>query len=612
MESVSFLKPPPLIETLKNQNLNKFCDYHEDRGHNTNDCYQLKKQIKEVMASGKLAHLVKDIYRNNQWNVNQRRNNVKVINMIREEGSRKGPFEEGTSCLMNKLTFLAITRSQLMDEPIILEGITKGIQVRRILVDGGSSLEIMYEHYFRNLDVNIRSRIGRCKASMIGFSGETYHPLGVIDLRVTMGREARSKTVLMEFAIIKLRSSYNIIIGRTKMRSLGAIGSTIHSKIKFLTNHGVITMETSREALREFKHLEKNKEDAEEVATLSHERPDQYVTMGATLTTNCKQLLEDILRENMEDMYPFPEEGEELASLMGYPYKCFFRLPKEYSQIRMAEDDEEKVGFHTEEGVYCFTYMPKELKNSDTSEDDGKDLSRSKRTKKFGNTLGRNSNKKQRSSLKDRKEIRQVANVVHSKRRRRPDAMSTAKKQDNKFCAIGREGRNPDTYFLCKEAIEEGLGVGIILVSPEEKMYSYVIRLKFKAPNYAMDCEALLAGLAASANQGVKDLHVFIDSLTLVAQVEGNHTPATKKERKIKRGNYGCNGPIPQVLNHTSPKNLKPKSKCVNRVGNYKARNPQLGSIGRYQNKTIGRRDKQQQESESIKQCTMNKTKLEP
>ncbi|GKF02840.1 hypothetical protein Tco_0029763, partial [Tanacetum coccineum] len=43
-----------------------------------------------------------------------------------------------------------------------------------------------------------------------------------------------------------------------------------------------------------------------------------------------------------KDMYPFPEEGEELASIMGYPYKCFLRLLKEYNQIRMAEDDEEK------------------------------------------------------------------------------------------------------------------------------------------------------------------------------------------------------------------------------------------------------------------------------
>ncbi|GKD85237.1 hypothetical protein Tco_1356391 [Tanacetum coccineum] len=201
------------------------------------------------------------------------------------------------------------------------------------------------------------------------------------------------------------------------------------------------------------------RENTKEAFTISYEHPDQYVKMGTTLTTNCKQLLVDVLRENRErrpmasegrlslkekvfhwlkeglfikvqypewiantipiklasktwkvqidysslnkvcakDMYPLPEVGEELASLMGYPYKCFLRLPKEYSQIRMAEGDEEKTGFHTEEGVYCFTHMLKELKKLRcyTSEDDGKGLSRSKRMK-HGNILERNSNKKQK------------------------------------------------------------------------------------------------------------------------------------------------------------------------------------------------------------------------
>ncbi|GKE90395.1 hypothetical protein Tco_1567870 [Tanacetum coccineum] len=50
-----------------------------------------------------------------------------------------------------------------------------------------------------------------------------------------------------------------------------------------------------------------------------------------------------------------PQEGKELASIMGYPYKCF---------LEMTEDDEEKTGFHMEEGVYCFTHMLKEVKNS--------------------------------------------------------------------------------------------------------------------------------------------------------------------------------------------------------------------------------------------------------
>ncbi|GKA52830.1 reverse transcriptase domain-containing protein [Tanacetum coccineum] len=468
MESVSFPEPPPLIGTPKKQDLNKLCDYHGDRGHNTNDCYQLKKQIKEVVALEKLAHLVKDISRNNQRNGNQKRNGVKVINMIRVEGRRKRPFRKGKSGMMNELTFPAIPR--------IRQKSCMKVEVRDSEGDQNEKPQ----------------------------SSRFYHLL--------------------------------------------------HDQI--LTNQGVVTMETSREALRECKHLER---------------------------------VQDVVQENMEidysglnkacakDMYPLPEEGEELASLMGYPYKCFLQLPKEYSQIRMAEEDDEKIGFHTEEGVYCFTHMPKELKNSAT-------------------TL-------QRMMEKDQKEIRKVTNVGHPKRRRRSNAMSTAKKRDNKLRAIGREGRNPDTCILFfrnhkvkvvidgpmeetlkisgrerrlgkwateirtydisyvqrkevegpvirkffgqgeqgleiiprLEEIEEGLGIKIILASPEEKMYLYAIRLKFKASSYAMDYEALLAGLAASANQGMKDLHVFIDSLTLVAQVEGNHTLATKQERRYKK-----------------------------------------------------------------------------
>ncbi|GJX12103.1 hypothetical protein Tco_0201962 [Tanacetum coccineum] len=301
----------------------------------------LKKQIEEVVASGKLAHLVKDIRRTNQRNGSQGRNNVNVINMIREGENCKGSFEEERYGLTDELTFPVIPRNQLTDEPIILEGIIEGNRVRRILVDGGSSSETMYEHCLRNLDVSIRLRLRRYKIPMVG----------LVTPEKTWGRE-----------------------------------------------------------------------DAKEVFTISHKRPDQYVMIGATLTTNCKQLLANVLRENIEvftwtrsgktvvprfvmehqlkiyphvepmthkrrpttpkgrlalkekvfrwlkeglirkvdysslnkvcakDMYPFPEEGEELASLMGYPYKCFLRLPKEYNQIRMAEDDEEKTGFHTEEG----------------------------------------------------------------------------------------------------------------------------------------------------------------------------------------------------------------------------------------------------------------------
>ncbi|GJY47501.1 reverse transcriptase domain-containing protein [Tanacetum coccineum] len=95
--------------------------------------------------------------------------------------------------------------------------------------------------------------------------------------------------------------------------------------------------------------------------------------------------------------------------------------------------------------------------------------------------------------------------------------------------------------YLGKEAIKEGSGVGIILVSPEEKMYSYVIRLKFKASNYAMDCEALLAGLAASANQGLATIN--LEFLNQEVSVGIKTRPSVVETNNIKEGKEASNAP---------------------------------------------------------------------
>ncbi|GJW68414.1 reverse transcriptase domain-containing protein [Tanacetum coccineum] len=483
--------------------------------------------------------------------------------MIRERGNCKRPFEEGRSGLTDELTFLAIPRNQLTDEPIVLEGIIEGNQVRRILVDGRSSSEIVYEHCFRDLDVNIRSKLRRCRAPMVGFSGETYHPLGVIDLRVIMGRERRSKTVLIECAIIKFRSSYNIIVGRTRLKSLKVVGSTIHSMIKFPTNQGIVTMETSKEALWECIweciQLKRVQGLWKEEGIIRKVRHPEWIanTIPVKLANGTWRVQVDYSSLNKvcaKDMYPFPKEGKELASLMGYPYKCFLRLPKEYNQIKMADDDEEKTrmmenvladqrGRNVE--IYLEEVVIKSKSEQHLIQDVEETLRKLKRVNIKINLITSSFGVKE-----GRKFIPKLAKLKYPIREARmsfPEEKDSWKDGLLKYGHISYIPRKEaeglvvkkflvkeSRLYLGKETIEEGSGVGIILVSPEEKMYSYDIRLKFNASNHAMDCEALLAGLAASTNQGMKDLHVFIDLLTLVAQVEGNHTPATEHERKYK------------------------------------------------------------------------------
>ncbi|GJR33200.1 reverse transcriptase domain-containing protein [Tanacetum coccineum] len=354
MEGVCFPEPPPLIGISKKQNLNKLCDYHEDRGHNTNDCYQLKKQIEEAVASGKLAHL-----------------------------KPKRPYEEERAGLTKELTFPVIPQNSLTDESIILEGMIEGHQIRRIHVDSGSSSEIMYEHCFRSFSTNVRSRLRKCKALLVGFSSETYHPLRLIDLWVTMGEAGRNKTVLIEFAIVNSQRTKESPQWKQAGNPCGSEGRWKKCWARGKKYNGISTWNKYQEY--------GNKHCCEQGITLdraANRRPTEkcgHICMGRirkdSRTTIChgastesippgqpvilkkhdsgyktriegKSVLLAEGRDNQKgpDMFPFPVEEEELASLMGYRYKCFLWLPKDNNQIRMAEDDEEKTGFHTEEG----------------------------------------------------------------------------------------------------------------------------------------------------------------------------------------------------------------------------------------------------------------------
>ncbi|GJR72122.1 reverse transcriptase domain-containing protein [Tanacetum coccineum] len=56
-----FKPPPPMVTSVEKRSNNKFCDFHNDKGHNTDGCMQLKKQMEELVRVGKISHLIKEI-----------------------------------------------------------------------------------------------------------------------------------------------------------------------------------------------------------------------------------------------------------------------------------------------------------------------------------------------------------------------------------------------------------------------------------------------------------------------------------------------------------------------------------------------------------------------
>ncbi|GJS36329.1 putative reverse transcriptase domain-containing protein [Tanacetum coccineum] len=66
----------------------RYCDYHREKGHYTNDCYRLKRQLEVALEAGKLNHLVKYVRWRGCNRGKQTRNsstNRKIINMVYEK-----------------------------------------------------------------------------------------------------------------------------------------------------------------------------------------------------------------------------------------------------------------------------------------------------------------------------------------------------------------------------------------------------------------------------------------------------------------------------------------------------------------------------------------------
>ncbi|GJY49666.1 reverse transcriptase domain-containing protein [Tanacetum coccineum] len=71
LDKGKFKPPPPMTTPVEKRNHAKFCEFHGEVGHNTDECMHLKKQIEEMLKAGKLSHLIKELKQNNEKEAGQ-------------------------------------------------------------------------------------------------------------------------------------------------------------------------------------------------------------------------------------------------------------------------------------------------------------------------------------------------------------------------------------------------------------------------------------------------------------------------------------------------------------------------------------------------------------
>ncbi|XP_028080064.1 uncharacterized protein LOC114281712 [Camellia sinensis] len=107
-------------------------------------------------------------------------------------------------------------------------------QVRHILIDQGSSCDIIYVRCYKELGL-YPNDLEQSNSPMVGFNGTPTWPLGAMNLEVQAG----TKKVNIEFKMIDTPSPYNAILGRPWLHAMRVVPSTLHQLLRFPTEQRI-------------------------------------------------------------------------------------------------------------------------------------------------------------------------------------------------------------------------------------------------------------------------------------------------------------------------------------------------------------------------------------
>ena len=122
------------------------------------------------------------------------------------------------------------------DDPLVIKAIVANKTIHRVLVDNGSSADIIFASAFDKMGIG-REKLEPDNVYLRGFSGERVLPLGSVQLVLTLGDPPCQATTTVIFLIIDALPAYNMLLGRPSLNAIRVVPSAYHMVIKFPTSN---------------------------------------------------------------------------------------------------------------------------------------------------------------------------------------------------------------------------------------------------------------------------------------------------------------------------------------------------------------------------------------
>ncbi|XP_076941684.1 uncharacterized protein LOC143611358 [Bidens hawaiensis] len=305
-ENIIFRKPQPLT-SRSFLDTKKHCSFHDDIGHNTNECTALKNEIEAAVKLGKLGHLVKGAkpgtskvpVRDNQGppkkqvkdlNVHMIQGGYKVGGKRRESEKKEWKTEP--------MIFPRIKGGPCNKNPLIITALFGHYHSQYVFFNTGSTSDIMY-------DEDDKERLKPIHAHVSGCGGEVMHPRGVISFPVTLSDGIHSRTKEVQFLVLPATSKHGISLGREAICDFNADPSTAHGAVGVPTLTGVAIIHINRhcfatESSKPRKVPKQARRTEPEKWVLNKQFPDQNVTNGPAIYEIVRTFLKQLPTKNVD------------------------------------------------------------------------------------------------------------------------------------------------------------------------------------------------------------------------------------------------------------------------------------------------------------------------
>jgi hypothetical protein len=126
--------------------------------------------------------------------------------------------------------------------PLVVDPIIGNVRLTKVLMDGGSGLNIVYAETLGLLRIDLSSvRTGAAPFHGI-VPGKRVQPLGQLDLPVCFGTPSNFRKETLTFKVVGFRGTYHAVLGRPCYAKFMAVPNYTYLKLKMSGPNGVITI----------------------------------------------------------------------------------------------------------------------------------------------------------------------------------------------------------------------------------------------------------------------------------------------------------------------------------------------------------------------------------